>query len=202
MWIFWIAGIAGVGWFFYQSSQDVSTPVCTAPGAVCTEPLINEIGSILGLNNLTPKQIAQFAQNAGFSGLDLPVAVAVALAESRGNPRAYNPVTALDSGTPTNTPTGQGATGLWQIYIKVHPEFKGQNLYDPQTNANAAFSIYTAAGSSFHPWSTYGTGAGVYTSYMTEANAAVADLEQPTVDAVADTDVCAGVVCPTSGESS
>lgn len=200
MWIFWTAALAGVGWFFYQASQDVEV-VCSCPnGAICAEPLLNEIGTILGLNNLTPKQIAQFAQNAGFSGADLAVAVAVALAESGGNPRAYNPVTNLDSGKPASTPAGQGAIGLWQIYLKVHPEFSGQNLYDPQTNANAAFQIYSASGSSFHPWSTYGNGSGIYSGYMAQANLAVDSLSDPTPDALALQ--CAGVVCPTSGQSS
>lgn len=202
MWIFWLAAAAGTGWFFYQTSQNADVPICSSPGAVCPEPLLNEIGAILGLNNFTPKQVAQFAQNAGFSGADLAVAVAVALAESGGNPRAYNPVTNLDSGKPASTPTGQGAIGIWQIYLKVHPEFNGQNLYDPQTNANAAFSIYLAAGSSFHPWSTYGNGSGVYSGYMAQANDAVANLDQPTLDAVIGTDICSGVVCPTSGQSS
>lgn len=93
--------------------------------------------------------IVSVARNAGFQGEDLAIAVAVALAESQGNAMAYNPETAA------GTPTGQGSYGLWQIYLKVHPEFIGWNLYDPQTNANAAFQVYQAAGNSFKPWSTF-----------------------------------------------
>lgn len=93
--------------------------------------------------------IVSVARNAGFQGDDLVIAVAVALAESKGNAMAYNPEIAA------GTPTGMGSYGLWQIYLEVHPEFTGWNLYDPQTNANAAFQVYQAAGNSFRPWSTF-----------------------------------------------
>lgn len=111
--------------------------------------------------NLTASQIATYAANAGFTGQDLITAVAIALAESSGNPNAYNPETAA------NTPSGQGSYGLWQIYLNMHPEFAGQNLYDPQTNANAAFQVYIEAGGTFTPWSTYSGGA-----YLAQLDAA------------------------------
>jgi hypothetical protein len=103
---------------------------------------------------LTPAQIAYYAQNAGFSGNDLNIAVAIALAESfpSGNPNSYNPETAA------GTPAGEGSYGLWQIYLHAHPEYAGANLYDPQTNANAAYAIYSATGG-FSPWATYNSGA-------------------------------------------
>lgn len=88
------------------------------------------------------------AQNAGFTGPVAAIAAAVAMAESSGNPMAYNPETAAGA------PQGKGSYGLWQIYLHAHPEFEGQNLYDPQTNANAAFKVYDDAGS-FKPWSTF-----------------------------------------------
>lgn len=115
--------------------------------------------------NLTASQIATYAANAGFTGQDLITAVAIALAESSGNPNAYNPETAA------NTPSGQGSYGLWQIYLNMHPEFAGQNLYDPQTNANAAFQVYTEAGGTFTPWSTYSGGA--YLAQLDAAQGAV-----------------------------
>lgn len=109
---------------------------------------------------LSPAQIAQYAAAAGFTGKDLITAVDIALAESGGNPGAYNPETAAAGGTPQ----GQGSYGLWQIYLKMHPEFAGENLADPQTNANAAYSIYAIAGG-FTPWSTYTSGEyGMYES--------------------------------------
>src|SRR5580700_1059943 len=108
---------------------------------------------------LTPAQISLYAQNAGFSGADLQTAVAIALAESGGNPVTYNPETAA------GTPDGEGSYGLWQIYLNAHPEFAMENLYDPQTNANAAYSVYSAAGG-FSPWSTYGSGA--YQAFLSQ----------------------------------
>jgi Lysozyme like domain len=106
---------------------------------------------------LSAAQIMQYAAAAGFSGSDLQTAVAIALAESSGNPSAYNPETAA------GTPDGEGSFGLWQIYLFAHPEFAGLNLYDPQTNANCAYQVYSESGG-FSPWSTYNSGA--YTAYL------------------------------------
>jgi hypothetical protein len=47
---------------------------------------------------------------------------------------------------------------LWQINLKAHPDLAGENLLDPQTNANAAYMVYSAAGSTFQPWTTFKTG--------------------------------------------
>ena len=112
---------------------------------------------------LTPAQISFYAQNAGFTGQDLATAVAIALAESSGNSNVYNPETAAGA------PQGEGSYGLWQIYLNAHPEFAGENLYDPQTNADAAYAIYSAAGG-FSPWTTYKTGA--YQAYLVPAASA------------------------------
>lgn len=122
------------------------------------------LGSIFAMK-LTPFQIAGVAADAGFEGDDLTTAVAVALAESGGNPKAYNPEVAA------GTPEGQGSFGLWQIYRKAHPEFDGQDLTDPATNAQAAYSVYVDAGSSFSPWSTYKNGA--YLAHLDVAKGAV-----------------------------
>jgi len=89
-------------------------------------------------------QLQQLAANVGFSGDDLATAVAIALAESGGNPNATG-----DNGT---------SYGLWQIHWTVHPEFDKTRLFDPQYNANAAYSIYSRRGS-FADWTTYKTGA-------------------------------------------
>ncbi len=101
---------------------------------------------------LSAQDIAGYAQTAGFSGSDLTMAVAIAIAESSGNPRAV--------GDKTLAPTNGPSIGLWQINTgtKAHPELAGQDLNDPQTNANAAYNIYKAAGYSFNPWSTYKNG--------------------------------------------
>jgi hypothetical protein len=117
---------------------------------------------------VAPDTIALLAQQAGFSGEDLVTAVAVALAESGGSPVAYNPETAA------HTPAGKGSFGLWQIYLNAHPEFSGWNLYDPATNARAAFSVYSKAGDSFSPWSTYKYGQ--YLAFVDNAQARVDTL--------------------------
>jgi hypothetical protein len=119
------------------------------------------VASALGTGSASNDSIASVAATAGFQDNDLVVAVAVALAESGGNPLAYNPETAA------GTPQGRGSVGLWQIYRKAHPEFDSWDLTDPQTNANAAFSVYSAAGQSFSPWSTFNNGA--YISRLSDA---------------------------------
>lgn len=90
--------------------------------------------------------VAGYARNAGFSGTDLGIAVAIAYAESGGNPNAVGDVSIGRS------------IGLWQIYLPAHPEYTEQELYDPQTNANAAFAIYQQSGDTFSAWSTFRQG--------------------------------------------
>jgi hypothetical protein len=43
---------------------------------------------------------------------------------------------------------------LWQIHVPAHPEFAGQNLDDPATNARAAKAVRDKSG--WSAWSTYG----------------------------------------------
>lgn len=116
---------------------------------------------------LSSQQIASLAASAGFRDMDLLTAVAVALAESGGNPSAYNPEKAA------NTPEGKGSYGLWQVYLKAHPEFEGVDLFDPQINAYAAFQVYSMAGGHFKPWSTYN--GGQYTAHIQAAEAGIAE---------------------------
>jgi Lysozyme like domain len=110
---------------------------------------------------LSASDIAQYAAAAGFTGNDLSTAVAVALAESGGDPQAFNP---------------EGSYGLWQIYVHDHPEFAEDDLYDPGTNGRDAFAIYVNAGYSFTPWTTFKTGA--YARYLPASQSAVASLTQ------------------------
>lgn len=115
---------------------------------------------------LSDSQIAGAAKAAGFSGSALAKAVAIALAESSGNPRAHNAV------PPDNS------YGLWQINMlgSMGPARRKQfglssntQLFDPVTNAKAAFAI-SSGGKNFRPWSTYTSGA--YLRYMSRANKA------------------------------
>jgi hypothetical protein len=113
---------------------------------------------------LTASQIAAYASDAGFSGDNLVTAVAVALAESSGNPNASG-----DNGT---------SYGLWQIHYTVHPEvLSGDDpsvLFDPARNAAAAMTVFQEQG--WNAWSTYGTAPGhnnAYTKYLDDASQAV-----------------------------
>jgi hypothetical protein len=105
---------------------------------------------------LTSSEIQTYAANAGFTGDDLNIAVAIALAESSGNPTVIGDLTLGTS------------VGLWQINLRWHPEYTETMLLAPQINANAAYSVYKAAGNSFSPWSTYKTGA--YLAHLKQEN--------------------------------
>jgi len=130
-------------------------------GIVLYEQSQNSIDLFSGMaGKMNASDIATYARQAGFSGNDLATAVAIALAESSGNPTAVGDLNL----------TPGGSVGLWQINLKAHPDLAG-DLTDPQTNANAAYAIYQAAGNSFHPWTTYKTGA--YTAYLATAQQVV-----------------------------
>ncbi|WNV85858.1 type VII secretion target [Umezawaea sp. Da 62-37] len=107
------------------------------------------------MSTVSPERIARYAQDAGFRGQDLTIAVAVALAESGGDPRAHNATPPDDS------------YGLWQVNMlgSMGParrrEFgleSNSELFDPGENAKAANRI-SGDGRSWTPWSTYTSGA-------------------------------------------
>jgi peptidoglycan hydrolase CwlO-like protein len=114
-------------------------------------------------NVLTPEQIALVAQRAGFTGQNLIMAVAVALAESGGDASAVGDVTI------------GGSFGLWQVYCVAHPNLIPPSdpdsvaWYDPYQNARWAYQI--SGGSNWYPWSTYKNGR--YQEFMDDAQAAV-----------------------------
>jgi len=109
-------------------------------------------------------RVIAVARNAGFSGQDLVIAVAIALAESGGDPLAHGDL---------SIGSGRGSFGLWQIYADAHPEFGPdfESLYDPQRNANAAYSVYRNAGYSFTPWTTFKNN--TYASYLAEVGSSI-----------------------------
>jgi Lysozyme like domain len=108
---------------------------------------------------LTAIQIATHAAAAGFRGADLQTSVAVALAESGGNPAAHNLSSREDS------------RGLWQINVRAHPELAG-NLFDPATNARAARAVLRKQG--WRAWSVFTNGK--FVLYMPTAGVAVRSL--------------------------
>jgi peptidoglycan hydrolase CwlO-like protein len=131
--------------------------------AAAAAAAISAAGSPTYPNILRPEQIALVAQKAGFTGRDLVIAVAVALADSHGNANAKGDVAI------------GGSFGLWQIYCVAHPYLIPPNdpnsvaWYDPYQNAQWAYRI--SGGSNWLPWSTYIHG--TYQSYMASAQTAV-----------------------------
>jgi len=116
---------------------------------------------------------AAAARAVGLKGEKLKIAIAVALAESGGNPKAWG-----DRSLP-----GKGSRGLWQIYVmpgsKSGPPRFWNNpkaLENPLTNAKSMMAI-GHGGKNWGPWTTYRTGA--YRKFLKEADAAIAWLATP-----------------------
>ncbi len=105
---------------------------------------------------LTPAQIGVYASRAGFAGKNLVIAIAIALAESGGDPNAIN----------TANSDGSIDRGLWQIN-SVHTQFQQSKLFDPAYNAFVAFQI--SGGSNWFPWATYTNGR--YQKFLNQAQA-------------------------------
>jgi hypothetical protein len=109
--------------------------------------------------NLSRDEIATYARSAGFTGDDVGIAVAVAMAESGGNPDAHN------------TKPPDNSYGLWQInmYGNLGPARRAQfhlasndALFSPAINARAARGVFQSQG--WNGWTTYTTGA--YKKFM------------------------------------
>lgn len=115
-------------------------------------------------------QIATLARNAGWKGTDLPIAVAVALAESGGD-------TAARGDTGLVTSKWGPSIGLWQIRSLNAEKGKGTTRdelanVDPATNARHAHEIWQGQG--WGPWTTFGVGK--YLLFMPRATAAVTGI--------------------------
>lgn len=111
---------------------------------------------------MNAQDIASVAAAAGFSGEALRIAIAVALAESGGNPQAHNSRPPDDS------------YGLWQINMlgALGPQRRAafglsanSDLFDPMTNARAAFAV-SGGGSNWNPWSTFNPRNGTTPKYL------------------------------------
>lgn len=96
-------------------------------------------GSDVG--DYTFSQLEQLWESAGGPSAIAPVMAAIALAESSGNPDAYN---------------SSGASGLWQILGAVNASDQS-NLFNPQVNAHEAVLKYNSQG--LGAWVTYTSGA-------------------------------------------
>lgn len=123
---------------------------------------------------LSMQEIAKVAYAAGFRGNDLVQMVAIAQRESGGRSNAFN----------GNTKTGDQSYGLWQINMlgemgkKLAPIFgidTYEQLFDPMTNARAAFTLYQRSGNTLRPWGGYKGVSNTHGAdkYMADAEAAV-----------------------------
>jgi hypothetical protein len=125
-----------------------------------------------GGQRLTGEDVARLAYNAGFRGEDLVKVVAISKRESGWNTGAYNP----------DRSTGDDSYGLMQINMlgNLGPSRRewfgisnNDALYDPQTNMNAAFMMYSARGNSLYDWGAYKGEENTYNTNMAEALTAV-----------------------------
>nr|WP_239334833.1 peptidoglycan-binding protein [Frankia sp. CiP3] len=127
-----------------------STGGVAPPGASAVAPGI-----------VSDASIAAAGRNAGLAGcagIPLGTWVAVALAESGGNPDAHNS-------------SGEDSRGLWQINMRAHAGWAGgADLFDPAVNAQAAKRVCDMQG--IGAWSTYTNGS--YRLYLGRGAAAAA----------------------------
>jgi len=119
----------------------------------------------LGGRALSYGQVIELAMRAGFNKKDATIMAAIAMAESSLRPMAMNP----------DATTGDQSYGLWQINMlgAMGPERRRQfglqrneDLYDPMTNARAAFGLFSGRGN-FADWPTFTKG--IYKQFMPDA---------------------------------
>ena len=153
---------------YIDSYTRVGGNVKTTAAAVTAQPQQTMMGQPAPKGGtLSTDQLVALAKQVGFNQQNAVIAAAVAKAESGGG-----------SGKLNNTPsTGDLSYGLWQINMidRLGPErlkqfgiYSYQQLYDPLTNARAAFIL--SGGSNFSPWSVYKSGK--YKSFLPEAQKA------------------------------
>ena len=98
---------------------------------------------------LSASAIGGYALAAGFPQSEIPLAVAVAMAESGGNPNATN-----SAGNSAGVDKG-----LWQINDYWNKDVIATgDPFDPATNAKMAYKIWTRNGKTWKPWSAYNNG--------------------------------------------
>ena len=125
----------------------------------------------------SPEQIARIAKTAGIPEKHIPTMVSIAMAESGGDIGArYNP----------EGNTGEDSYGLWQINmdpryaderLKLFGIDNKKELFDPVTNAKAAYEIFKQQG--FDAWTVYRTGK--YRDFFPAAKKAASASTQPTI---------------------
>lgn len=117
------------------------------------------------MTRLSAAQIAGYAAGAGFKGQALTNAVAVALAESGGDPRAVG----------VNSDRHRSRDrGLWQINDYWHRNVSDAQAFDPAAAARHAFRI-SKGGRDWSPWTTWPAAA---TAQMPKARIGVAQAQR------------------------
>jgi hypothetical protein len=96
--------------------------------------------------SISISQCIDICRQAGFPEHSIPIAVAVAICESGLDPenRCLNCFPGIL----------EDSRGLWQINVRVHPEFDIPTIFDPLVNAGAAFTI-SSSGTDWTPWTTF-----------------------------------------------
>lgn len=133
-----------------------AAPVEAAPTRVAGRSSTTAIaaGGPSSSGALSGTDVARYAYDAGFRGDDLVAVVAIAKRESNWTPSAFN----------GNTGTSDRSYGLMQINMlgTLGPARLSQfgitderQLLDPQTNMDAAFTLYRRAGNTLHAWGGY-----------------------------------------------
>ena len=160
------------------------------PGQELIMPIINAIGdTVVSKSDLTNRSVLEeidvtkpFSYNSlyrlalevGFPPEDAKIMAAIALAESKGDAQ----IDTVKSGTDPNK-KDEFSLGLWQINVikeyqaERFPLFNiksPQELYDPLTNAKAAFILYDRRKPEerFNDWSTYTDG--TYKDFLPKTN--------------------------------
>lgn len=124
------------------------------------------------MTQLSMRQVALLAINAGFPDHEIVTAVAVAFAESGGRTGAIGDVALEDA-------TWGPSVGLWQIR-SLKADYGTGRLRDQQANLDPAVNARHASQlwhytDTWHPWSTFNSGA--YRQFEAAAQAAVAGLQ-------------------------
>jgi hypothetical protein len=141
-----------------EETEKPAAPSGTQPGDGEFLP-----GSVAG-GQMTIEQLVGLAKGAGFDDNEAVIMAAIAMAESSGNSKAHN------KKPPDNS------YGLWQINMigDLGParlrEYRLSNyeqLFDPVTNAKAAYAIRRSQGLS--AWSVYKSGS--YKKFLSQAQA-------------------------------
>lgn len=126
-------------------------------GSTVTTQIVDPLDKYRGATELTDTELVDLLSLVGFEGKALKTAWAVVMRESRGHPTSRN----------NTASTGDNSYGLFQINMigdlgairreKFNIE-KNSDLFDPVTNAKAAFYM-TARGTD---WGSWGLGPNAY----------------------------------------